>query len=334
MLYFLSQKYMADLIQNFPPEGWLLAGCTLVILTLLILLLIRNRKYRKLKQEWIGDKIKLEDSQEKEEWLKLLTRTIPKAFWIFDTRKTIFLSPAFRTLTGLEEKHVAKPRDIFRYMEPEFRDHCSELFDTFLVGEENRIQGKCRFSTHPDHWIQIEFFRVNDSHHSQYIVALLDEVTHQETTMRKLDSQKAKLEQIMQETQRDLIENQLLLKDILSSTDEGIYVLDRAFKVIFWNREMEKISGKTREEVLYKEEIWNLFPHLVKNKVAETIRSRIEQLRLVRKHDNFHLEPFTVSIGVAMLRSNESAESLFDRADALMYQAKREGRNRVMGEAA
>ncbi len=69
-------------------------------------------------------------------------------------------------------------------------------------------------------------------------------------------------------------------------------------------------------------------------KVAETIRSRIEQLRLVRKHDNFHLEPFTISVGAAMLRTNESAENLFDRADALMYQAKREGRNRVMGEAA
>lgn len=68
-------------------------------------------------------------------------------------------------------------------------------------------------------------------------------------------------------------------------------------------------------------------------KVAETIRSRIEQLRLVRKHDNFHLEPFTISVGVAMLQANETAENLFDRADALMYQAKREGRNRVIGEA-
>lgn len=248
----------------------------MVILILLIAYVIRGTKYRKLKREWIGDRIKLEDSQEKEGWLKLLTRTIPKAFWIFDTKKTIFLSPAFRELTGLEERHVAKPRDLLKYLEPEYRETCGDLFDSFLVGEEKRVTGKCRFTARPDHWILIELFRVHDSQHAEYIVGVLDEVTTQETTLREMDTQRARMEQVMQDTQRSLVENQILMNDILTSIDEGILVLDRQFKVIYWNREMEKISGKKKEDILYKEELWTHFPHLHKNRIADTIRKTLE----------------------------------------------------------
>jgi PAS domain S-box-containing protein len=267
---------MADLIQKLPPEGWLLAGAGLVILILLIAYLIRGNRYRKLKREWIGDRIKLEDSQEKEGWLRLLTRNIPKAFWIFDTKKTIFLSPAFRELTGLEERHVSKPRDLLKYLEPEYRETCGEMFDSFLVGEEKRVTGKCRFTGKPDHWILIELFRVHDAQHAEYIVGVLEEVTTQEATLREMDTQRARLEQVMQDTQRSLVENQILMNDILTSIDEGILVLDRQFRVIYWNREMEKISGKKKEDILYKEELWTHFPHLLKNRIADTIRKTLE----------------------------------------------------------
>jgi diguanylate cyclase (GGDEF)-like protein len=40
--------------------------------------------------------------------------------------------------------------------------------------------------------------------------------------------------------------------------------------------------------------------------------------------------PFTVSVGVATLEpADESLAALMDRADQGMYQAKRQGRNRV-----
>jgi diguanylate cyclase (GGDEF)-like protein len=40
----------------------------------------------------------------------------------------------------------------------------------------------------------------------------------------------------------------------------------------------------------------------------------------------------TVSIGAALARQDESLESLVDRADHLMYQSKRKGRNTVTSE--
>jgi PAS domain S-box-containing protein len=266
---------MTEFVENLSLESGIIIGCGVIILIILILLFALRSKYGKLKREWIGDKIKLEDSQEKEGWLRLLTRSVPKAFWIFNTQKTIFLSPAFRALTGLEERQVSKPRELLKYLEPEFRESCGDLFDSFLTGDQMRVTGKCRFSSRPDHWILIEFFRVTDTQHSEYIVGVLDEVTSQEVTLRELDSQKTKMEQIMQDTQRNLVDNQLLLNDILSSTDEGIYVLDSHFKVIFWNREMEKISGRKKEQVLFKEEIWELFPHIIKNRIADTIKETL-----------------------------------------------------------
>jgi PleD family two-component response regulator len=40
--------------------------------------------------------------------------------------------------------------------------------------------------------------------------------------------------------------------------------------------------------------------------------------------------PVTASFGVAQLRVNEVYENVFSRADSAMYEAKQEGRNRVV----
>ena len=68
-------------------------------------------------------------------------------------------------------------------------------------------------------------------------------------------------------------------------------------------------------------------------KVAETIRSRVEALRLTRRHDNLTLAPFTISLGVAMRRESDDHESLLERADQALYRSKSGGRNQVTVEA-
>lgn len=61
--------------------------------------------------------------------------------------------------------------------------------------------------------------------------------------------------------------------------------------------------------------------------VAENIRSNIAKRTL--RHGEKTIGRVTVSVGAVQTKEEESVESLIDRADQALYQAKREGRNRV-----
>ncbi len=61
--------------------------------------------------------------------------------------------------------------------------------------------------------------------------------------------------------------------------------------------------------------------------IAERIREDIAATPMHVKGRNISI---TISIGVAMLREGDTGETLLDRADAAMYQAKQAGRNRVV----
>lgn len=64
--------------------------------------------------------------------------------------------------------------------------------------------------------------------------------------------------------------------------------------------------------------------------LGEKIRQTVEKLRLVRRHDKLTIGAFTISIGVAVQSGSDSFETLFERADQALYQAKSSGRNRVV----
>ncbi|CAM5289463.1 Sensor domain-containing diguanylate cyclase OS=Stutzerimonas stutzeri OX=316 GN=CXK95_07270 PE=4 SV=1 [Stutzerimonas stutzeri] len=56
---------------------------------------------------------------------------------------------------------------------------------------------------------------------------------------------------------------------------------------------------------------------------AERIRARIERT------PQPEVGPITLSLGVAQLNAGETVASLIDRTDRALYEAKRQGRNRV-----
>ena len=66
--------------------------------------------------------------------------------------------------------------------------------------------------------------------------------------------------------------------------------------------------------------------------VAERIRLRISEARLTRRATGQAISSVTVSIGVAQFRLPESAETMIERCDRSLYQAKRSGRNRTITE--
>lgn len=65
---------------------------------------------------------------------------------------------------------------------------------------------------------------------------------------------------------------------------------------------------------------------------AERLRKHVEKLACVGPNE-IALPPITISLGVAELGEGDTLESLLGRADAALYQAKAEGRNRVVSSA-
>jgi diguanylate cyclase len=64
--------------------------------------------------------------------------------------------------------------------------------------------------------------------------------------------------------------------------------------------------------------------------LGDRIRRAIESRRLKKRRTNEDLGVITMSMGVALLAQNDTPESLVERADARLYDAKRAGRNQVV----
>jgi len=68
--------------------------------------------------------------------------------------------------------------------------------------------------------------------------------------------------------------------------------------------------------------------------VADHIRRAVMQRDLMKRSTGENLGHVTISLGVATLRPGDTPQSLIERADGCLYAAKRNGRNRVISEAA
>lgn len=64
--------------------------------------------------------------------------------------------------------------------------------------------------------------------------------------------------------------------------------------------------------------------------VAEHVRGVVEKKKIVRRQSSEDLGNITMSIGVSQYAPGESLNDFVHRADAALYKAKHEGRNRVM----
>ena len=66
--------------------------------------------------------------------------------------------------------------------------------------------------------------------------------------------------------------------------------------------------------------------------VADQIRRAVMAKELMKRSSGERLGRVTISVGVALLRGDDTAQSLIERADTCLYAAKRQGRNRIVCE--
>ncbi len=67
----------------------------------------------------------------------------------------------------------------------------------------------------------------------------------------------------------------------------------------------------------------------IAERLAQSIRTRVEQGTIRRRHGEEPIGGVTVSAGVAVWHREDDASSLIERADRALYASKRAGRNRV-----
>jgi len=83
------------------------------------------------------------------------------------------------------------------------------------------------------------------------------------------------------------------------------------------------------------EEMAIIMPNTQLNKameIAEKIRASLAKHPLKLKGSKKSIGKVTISIGVSSFKIHDSIESLIERADKAMYQAKDNGRNQIMAE--
>lgn len=71
---------------------------------------------------------------------------------------------------------------------------------------------------------------------------------------------------------------------------------------------------------------------LVPNTVLESAKKFAERLhKVIQEHEFPFVKKITVSMGIVEIAENESVDAILKRADDLMYEAKRSGRNKIRG---
>jgi diguanylate cyclase len=95
------------------------------------------------------------------------------------------------------------------------------------------------------------------------------------------------------------------------------------------------VKGKDTAARYGGEEFAIVLPNTVlraANTVGDHIRREVMSKELMKRSTGEQLGHVTISIGVATLRRGDTSQSLIERADACLYAAKRNGRNRVICE--
>ncbi len=186
---------------------------------------------------------------------------------------------------------------------------------------------------------------LSDKTHSNNTIVTFSEITTmlEEKSQYKLNAYTDTLTQIHNRAGFDSVFEKMLEKSIKKQSDLGIILLDiDYFKRV--NDQHGHIVGDNVLRAFTKIILKNIratdffsrwggeeFVLVLEDADRESAKSIAENLRLIIEQYDFGIEKqLTCSFGVTMKESNDTRNSVFERADKALYQAKNNGRNQVM----
>jgi PAS domain S-box-containing protein len=173
------------------------------------------------------------------------------------------------------------------------KEYIKQLWTTIAKGKvwKGELKNKAKDGT--PYWVDTTIvpFLNEDGKPYQY-VAIRSDITE-----RKIQEQKIK-----DTTQR--------LSDTLESIQDGFYTLDSDWNISYWNKEAEKISGRTQEEMMGKN-FWELYHGRISEKINTTfhkVKSNNKSIRfeVYSKQSKywFELNAFPSELGLTVYFKN------------------------------
>ncbi|MEA1876036.1 MAG: PAS domain-containing protein, partial [Bacteroidota bacterium] len=242
-------------------EQYTLAGLGLALLICLLIIMSSRRKLKQIRKQQLADKIDLEEAGKREKWFRIFTESIPQVFWIQNQIQTIYLSPHFESLTGHPESLIRKNiSGLMKICHPEEIESLKAAHEKFWKDPKNHLDVSFRIKKSGSQWawIRERIFHYRHLSGEVFFIGLLEDITEKQSFIENIN------------------ENRLLLDNILGSIDEGILGLDKDFKPIYWNKEMESITGKKHEEIFNGQNLFEHFPHMLENGLSEIIKDTLE----------------------------------------------------------
>ena len=239
-------------------------------------------------------------------------------YWMNPDGSFVYVSPACEKITGYTPEEFFKdPNLIHDIIYPQDRELVNAHFNHFNESKEYSAEFRILTKTGQVHWILHTCNQVTDDKGKW----LGRRASNRDITERKKDEDK-------------LRKSSQTIDNIINSTNNGVYALDRNWNFVYINERMAKIVGSTPDKMIGRNG-WSFFSKLVGTIVEKNLREVMEK-RKSRKfewsglysNEKWEIHVFPTEDGISVfaddITERKKAEEILDGArEQVEFERKR-----------
>ncbi len=130
--------------------------------------------------------------------------------------------------------------------------------------------------------VKISSVIVKNEHGEEVISVIATDISEQKKQEQKLQTLQEESKQLSQLEE----DSRLLMETVLDSITDGFFIVDRNWKILFWNKAAEKVMRKSEKQLIGKN-LWEEFPELVLLKDHVDFRTLLEKNQSIRFREYF-----------------------------------------------